>query len=581
MRAFRVPSGAAARLGALVALAALAGAPGVLAQSVRGQLVDQANGVAISGAFVVLVDQGEREVARGLTDEAGAFLLRAPGPGTYRLQSRRIGFRMTASPPFSLAAGQTLTYRLTVAAVPAELPPVVVEGRPQCGTSGEAGTVVAQLWEDTREALAAVKWTQKQHWYAYSVDLYDRDLDADARRVRRQRTWTSTGASETPFRSIPAESLATVGYVVGDDHEGRTFYGPDPDVLLSDTFLDSHCFTARQGAGADSGLVGLAFAPAPGRRLADVQGVLWVSRRSAELRKLEFTYVNLPPSLLQGTSGGSEDFLRLQTGAWVILRWVIRMPLVSEVVDPSGRIAPHFTVRGYHETGGQVSTIRSPGGALVYAGEQAILDGVVVDSSRGGRPLAGALVALAGTPYAARADSAGHFQLSAPVEGLYGVVFSHPRLDSLGGLLAPRSVTLTRGGRATITLVVPAESLAISQLCPEGVADSERVIIGVVTHGPRGARAPGAAVHATWQVFGGGQGRLTAQPWTASVAADSAGHYVLCGVPAVRVTLRADAGTAKSHPVLLRFGAGGVWIDERLFHSIQGRIWMEDLVLVP
>ena len=71
-------------------------------QSVRGQLVDKTNGAAISGAFVVLVDQGGQEVARVLTGDAGTFLLRAPAPGTYRLQSKRIGFRMTASQPFAL-----------------------------------------------------------------------------------------------------------------------------------------------------------------------------------------------------------------------------------------------------------------------------------------------------------------------------------------------------------------------------------------------------------------------------------------------------------------------------------------------
>jgi len=564
------------------ALLTLAVAPPLAAQAVRGQLVDKMNGSGLAGAFVVLVDQRGQEVARVLTGDAGTFLLRAPGPGTYRLQSRRIGFRVAASPPLTLADGQVLTYRLEVEAIPLELPPVVVSGRPQCGTRGAAGTVVAQLWEDTREALAAVQWTQGQRWYNYTIDLYDRHLDPASGRVLSERTSTRTSASETPFRSIPAESLAAAGYVVGDDRNGRMFYGPDPDVLLSQAFLATHCFSARQGTGADSGRVGLAFEPAPRRRLPDVRGVLWVSRRTGELRRLEFTYVNLAPSLQEGTSGGDEAFLRLRNGAWVILRWTIRMPEVGEVVDPSGRISPHFTLNGYHEVGGQVREIGSPHGALVYSGGQAILDGVVLDSTRSGRPLPGAVVGLAGTAYATRADAAGRFQLTAPIAGTYDVVFAHPRLDSLGGLAPPRSVTLQPGDRTSVTLAVPPESTLVRALCPQGLGDDELVIVGIVTGGRAETAVPGAAVRATWQIIGGTNGLLTRQPWTASVTADSTGHYVLCGVPATTsLTLQADSGQKKSRAAALRFGAGGVWIEERAFRSLTGPIWMQNLVLAP
>ena len=562
-------------------MVSLGGAQRLLAQSVQGRLVDKTNGSGIAGAFVVLVDQRGQEVARGLTGDAGKFLLRAPGPGTYRIQSKRIGFRVAASPPLSLTDGQVLTYRLAVEEIPAELPPVVVEGRPECGSSGGEGTVLAQLWEDAREALAGVKWTQGQRWYSYTLDMYERDLGPDGRRIRQERTWAKKGASETPFRSLPAESLAAAGYIVGDDISGRTFYAPDANVLLGDTFLETHCFTAREGKGADSGFVGLAFTPAPGRGLPDIRGVLWVSRRTARLRNLVYRYVNVPYGLPENQSGGHLDFMRLQNGAWIVLRWAIRMPIMTKTVDPAGRITPRFSLDGYHEIGGQVSSIRSPSGALVYSGEQAVLDGTVVDSTRGGRPLAGATVWLQGTPYHVEADSTGHFELSAPIEGSYGAVFTHPRLDSLGGLVPPRAVTLTRGSRATVTLAVPPEPQILGELCPEGLADSERVIVGQVIEKRNRAPAAGAAVHATWQVFGAGGGLVTVQPWTASVTTDSAGRYVLCGVPATKITLRADSGGAKSSPVTLRFGSGGVWIDQRLFRSLSGQIWMADLALVP
>jgi hypothetical protein len=381
----RIPRTSLMALGFL----ALVCAPELVAQSVRGQLIDRTNGFAIGGAFVVLVGEQGNEVARALTSADGTFLLQAPGAGTYRLQSKRIGYRVSDSPPLQLAAGQTLEYRLEVEEVAAQLPPVVVTGRPRCGSRGEQGTAVAQLWEDTREALAEVRWTQGQGTRRYSLDLYERDVDPDSRHVQRERAWTKTGRSETPFRSLPAESLVVGGYIVGDERAGETYYAPDADVLLSDAFLDTHCFTAREGTGNDSGYVGLAFEPAPHRSLPDIRGVLWVSRRTGELRNLEYQYMHLPRGVPEGLPGGAVDFMRLENGAWIVLRWVIRMPRMGQLVDQSRHSQPIFRVLGYRETGGQVSAIRSSDGTLEYSAAQAILDGTVVDSSMFGRPLSG------------------------------------------------------------------------------------------------------------------------------------------------------------------------------------------------
>ena len=154
------------------------------AQAVSGQLADRAGGVPVGGAFLVLIDDAGVEVARALTGEGGAFLLRAPAPGSYRLRSKRIGFRVWESQPIVLADSQTTHFRLEVDAVPVQLAAVVVAGRPQCGTRGEAGTAVAQLWEEAREALSAVKWTGGQRRYSYTLEKFQRQraaLDQPAR----------------------------------------------------------------------------------------------------------------------------------------------------------------------------------------------------------------------------------------------------------------------------------------------------------------------------------------------------------------------------------------------------------------
>jgi hypothetical protein len=166
-------------------------------------------------------------------------------------------------------------------------------------------------------------------------------------------------------------------------------------------------------------------------------------------------------------------------------------------------------------------------------------------------------------------------------EGTYAVAFTHPRLDSLGGRAPQKLVTLVRGMHVRVTLVVPPEPQLLAGLCPEGVADSERVIVGVVTDGRNQRPIAGAAIHASWDVVEGVPGVLTVQPWKATVAADSTGHYVLCGVPPRPLTLWAEWGPGTSRRVMLRFSPDGVWVDERRFISLLGQIWMEHLTIQP
>ncbi len=550
------------RLQALTSLGLLLCSATLQAQAVRGALVDRGSGRPIEGAFVTLLNEAGSEVARALTSLGGTFLLRAPLPGTYRLRSKRIGFRLTESPPLALADSQTLEYRLEVEAVPVRLPAVIVRGRPQCGAKAEEAAAVAELWEEASEALAAVKWTQDRAALRYTVEMFDRTLPRMGRQVLAERDSAWSGAGRKLFGSVPAEQLARDGYVVAAPDDSVDYYAPDADVLLGELFVNTHCFSVQDGGPDNPGLVGLAFEPEPRRKLPDIAGVLWLDRQTLELRVLGFSYTRLRDNSL----GGRVEFAPLSSGPWIVTHWWIRTPLLDRG-PRRGMRRPPLRLMGYRESGGMVTAILSPAGAVQYWGRKAILEGTVVDSSRGEHPLSGAVVSLVGTKRLVLADEGGRFEITGPFDAVYGVSFQHPRLDSLGISADQQRVTLARGVRQTLTLFVPPESVVVRRLCPKGLRPDHHVIVGVVRDSTF-APVPHAQVDAR---LGAGEAERAAR-------ADSAGRFVICNVPAEPLTLSAASGGASS-AVVVEFKEGGVWADGTQFHAVTGRVWKQDILL--
>src|SRR5436309_1442614 len=116
----------------LVGVLTIALTNGLEAQTVRGQVTDSVSRTPLAGAFLTLVDSSGSERARAITDVAGQFTLTAPEPGTYRLRSKRIGFRPYFSPALALHSGETMWYSAAIDPIPIALREVVVAGERQC-----------------------------------------------------------------------------------------------------------------------------------------------------------------------------------------------------------------------------------------------------------------------------------------------------------------------------------------------------------------------------------------------------------------------------------------------------------------
>jgi hypothetical protein len=491
----------------LVLLAVLVAAGNAGAQIVRGTVRDAETGVALQGVFVMLLDSATQMRGGVLTDANGFYAIRAARRGTYTLRAERIGQQSTVSPPTVItdSAAATVDLRLPVAAI--QLAPLHVSGGNRCIARPRTGERAAQLWEEARKALTVARWVEREKQFQFESRSYMRDLDPVSLHVRRE-TVRYDVSRNLPYAALDADSLIKHGFVRRDG-ESFVFYGPDAKTLLSDAFLDEHCFHSVEGTGGTRGMVGLAFRPLLNTKQPDIDGVLWLDAKTLELRFIDYRYTNLPrPYRARGT-GGRTDFRRLSNGAWIVSRWYIRMPVVVE----SAMVRGEYRTAAMQEEGGEVLGIR--GAALTLELKRdGTVRGLVYDSVKA-EPLANAMVYLSGTAYHSRTDSAGRFQISNVPEGGYVIAFAHSTVDSMPTLPEPAAVDVQPGDTSSVQLAVRPLQHQIAQRCGAlHRVGSTAVLFGKLTR-PHGAPVTMATVKADEVGYRTGDN----------------GEYVLCGLP--------------------------------------------------
>jgi hypothetical protein len=506
------------------------------AQAAAVLVRDGAAGPPVAGAIVRLL-RGDTVVVQGLTSEAGRVTLGAPAAGRYALQVSRIGYAVSARTPVELAAGETRSIELAVTSARIMLPELIVEARTPCGKVTFQGALAATLWEQIRQALAATSLSERRgltlNWRSV-----DRSLSASGAIREEQISYPHLSGSR-PFVPAPAAQLAEYGYVRADG-DSVVYSAPDAELLLSDPFVENHCFGVRRGEKSDSLNVGLSFVPLKTRKVADIRGVLWVDRRTLELRALEFQYASSVQSVLESNAGGRMEFDRLPSGAWYIRSWFIRMP---EIVRTTTGNSSHDVVVGNLEHGGISEPLEAPRRAVAAAR----LSGRVIDSLGGGG-LAGVVVSVAGAAERGITDSLGEYAMAVPVSGMRMVTFAHPLL-ALDTLRGRRVVELAPGGASTASTSTPGPELLLSTLCPRDRGKAGlmgRTITG--TGGP----AAGVAVRARWSALAAS---VVVQKDAVAIAGES-GFWSFCDLPpGASVALRV-AGRAAEPAAVVEIEAG-------------------------
>ncbi len=395
------------------------------AQTARGTVTD-AISAPLAGVVILLLDSTESVVRRAITDQAGAFALIAPATGTFRVRAMRIGFRPTTSNPVVFTAGSNLLAPLQLTGVAIALDTVQVASRSLCGWRDSDPGFLA-IWEQVRAALAAAQLTAASRGVTATIVSYEGSVDQRTRRMRDQTSRVTTGFVTQPWRSTPIGILRREGYIVTDEEGFVTYHAPGLDALLSDEFVEDHCFRlTRPRTGSRLGIV---FDPTRDRRdLAEIKGTIWIDRVTSALLSMEFGYANVS-AVQANEAGGTMEFARMADGGWVVSRWSIRMPsLEQEIID--GR--PIVRLRDLAVTGGEL-TLATRGSDTLWMRAMVAFGGSVRDSATGA-PVASARVSLRGTPLTAESRIDGGFRLTEVIPGEYTLEVRTAALDSLGAM---------------------------------------------------------------------------------------------------------------------------------------------------
>jgi len=512
-------------------------ATSAVAQELQVRATNQTTGAPLPGALISLRDTKDRIVLRVLADERGRATLKAPAPGTYRVRADAIGYAGKLAAPIQVSLSTPGAITIALEPAPLAINELVVTSSREvvCNLDQAEGTAVARIWDEARKALTATTLTRANRALQFAAVIYDRQLDLRGRLVTESTT-SKQGPSERPFQAADPEHLHREGYVQRDESGGGQYFGPDADLLLSDRFLDDHCFALASPDKSNPGRVGLAFAPIQGRLVPDVRGTLWLDERSMELAHLEFGYTNV--DFPEGTRdvGGRVGFEKLPNGGWIVSSWHIRMPIIAQV---TGFATARTKLLGYREAAGEARLVGQPRPET----GPTVITGSVYDSVGGG-PLGGVVVSIQAGAYADTTDLSGRYRIVSPGVGQYRVTFDHPRFRIFGLDSVFASAQLARGKTDTVRAAIPGVAVIVAKLCPAEPPETG-AIVGVVrdaaTTTPIAAtvtiRSNTISVRATQSGQRGAaraSGRrvsVSEQGTTWEIDTDASGVFQVCGLP--------------------------------------------------
>lgn len=523
------------------------------AQVVRGVVVDQA-ATPVPGVVVQLLDSASRVAGRALSNERGEFRVAGGRAGTYRLGTLRIGYRPTVSDPISLLAGGEVEHRVTLSGVRVALDTMRVVSNNVCRAFTDSGAATYRVWEQVRTALTATQLTAATRAVSATTVAYERTLDAGGRRVLKQSWNVRSDYVTQPWLTISPDSLHRLGYVVTARDNSIVYYAPGLDMLLSNVFVEDHCFRLT----TDRNRLGIAFEPAPDRKdVGEIRGTLWVDRTSSQLERMEFRYVNLTPEQ-EDQAGGDMDFAQMKNGTWAVSRWSIRMPVVEQRIRSQAMGGNALHVTEVRVAGGELALARR-GNDTLWSRPPLVLTATIIDSTSGST-IANARVAVAGTQLDGTSDARGRLSIANVLPGQYTLEVRTPSLDSVNAV-HQSPLTFTDGADAPRIKVPTAQQIG-GLLCGNRQLDNPGIVLGSLV--AKGDTTPprNIKVFAEWDELSlrnaAGSAVTETQHRSMEARTDARGSFRFCGAPVnTAMRLRPDEAAGDALPVDVKIPANG------------------------
>lgn len=307
-------------------------------------------------------------VARAVTGARGTWQLRVTADSIV-IRALRIGIAPHTLGTVRLAVGERRELNAELPVTPVALPAVLTAADTRCRVRPESASLVASVFHEARTALAASQLIAPDGPVRTRVRLSEEVLSPRDDQVMEIDHREYTADALRPYRTAPVDSLLEFGFVTrilepfhqhARNAAAVEYRVPSVDLFLDDRFLDEYCLRLVESTAGRPDWIGVGFRPARSRPITQLEGTLWIDRRTSELRRMEFGYAGLQGSELRLNPGGWLEFSRLERGLWFVSRWMLRVPALGTWGERRGRSNLQITIR-------EVPVIRVNGSVLELA----------------------------------------------------------------------------------------------------------------------------------------------------------------------------------------------------------------------
>ena len=302
------------------------------AQTIRGRLVDSVNRAPVPSALAELRDLQGTLVTQTFTSPSGTFVFVAQANTKYQVRIAAIGFAKHAPLNVTVGADPVVLPDIALTAVVVTLPELhALAGKRACGSSQLNAETFGGLLESAHTSLQMMDATLRSAQLGFEIQTIRRIAVKTAKDSSISADTISGTLHTWPIGALSIDSLKALGFQrpkTMDEGSGRHYYGPDMQVLFSDWFLDSHCFTLDKDRSKGDTVV-IKFDPAGKPKNVDISGEMILDRTSLTMRRLTYEHRNIPDGVPDRSAGGEMKFAEKSEGLWLPVEWAIWAPMTE------------------------------------------------------------------------------------------------------------------------------------------------------------------------------------------------------------------------------------------------------------